>query len=293
MRIVSSTGPSCDNRRGNPNINEVSAVRHVRRMRGGSQSHLMRCSDGKLYVVKFLNNPQHARVLANELLATGLAHLTGLPVPNMSLIRVDAFLIQKTPELTVCRVDATIPCEAGIQFGSEYIINPLEGRIFDDFPAEQLNRVRNLADFAGMLAFDKWTCNVDSRQATFWRKSRQKKYTATFIDQGYCFNAGRWTTFLDNPLRGNYGRNEVYAGVSGWGSFEPWLSRIEGMDDRSMLALGGRIPPDWSITMSDLSCLLTTLIDRRSMVRDLIRDFRFSRSKPFPNWRDLSAESKQ
>ena len=37
----------------------VEAVQHVRRMRGGAQGHLMRCSDGQFYVVKFRNNPQH------------------------------------------------------------------------------------------------------------------------------------------------------------------------------------------------------------------------------------------
>lgn len=33
----------------------LSAVQHVRRMRGGAQSHLMRASDGNYYVVKFRN----------------------------------------------------------------------------------------------------------------------------------------------------------------------------------------------------------------------------------------------
>ena len=40
-------------------------------MRGGAQSQLMLGADGKLWVVKFQNNPQDVRVLANELIATG------------------------------------------------------------------------------------------------------------------------------------------------------------------------------------------------------------------------------
>ena len=59
----------------------TTAVQHVKRMRGGAQSHLMRCDDGHYYVVKFRNNPQHERVLANEFLATRLAERVGLPVP--------------------------------------------------------------------------------------------------------------------------------------------------------------------------------------------------------------------
>ena len=41
------------------------ALEHIRRMRGGAQAHLMRCSDSFYYVVKFQNNPQHVRILAN------------------------------------------------------------------------------------------------------------------------------------------------------------------------------------------------------------------------------------
>ena len=49
----------------------VIAVQQVRRMRGGAQSHLMLGADDNMYVVKFQNNPQHMRVLANELLRPG------------------------------------------------------------------------------------------------------------------------------------------------------------------------------------------------------------------------------
>jgi hypothetical protein len=262
----------------------ISAVQHVRRMRGGSQSHLMHCSDGKFYVVKFLNNPQHARVLVNEMLGSGLAELIGLPVPHTKLVQVDDSLIRNTPELIVYLENNTaVPCLTGIQFGSEYAINPFEGRIFEMFPSELFGRVRNLAAFAGMLAFDKWTGNVDSRQATFWRKGRQKKYTATFIDQGHCFNADKWT-FPDYPLCGLYPQIEVYREVRGWESFEPWLSRIEVMDERSMWDLSSRIPREWSGGIDELTELLKTLGARRSIVRDLISAFRHSWNNPFPNW---------
>ena len=266
-------------------ILRISAIQHVRRMRGGAQSHLMRCSDGKFYVVKFLNNPQHVRVLPNEILGTGLAELVGLPVPRMALVQVDVSLIHNTPELTLSMGDKSVPCEAGLQVGSEYAINPLDGRIFDDFPTALLSRVRNLGDFAGALAFDKWTGNVDDRQATFWKKGRQKKYTATFIDQGHCFNLGEWT-FPDKPLLGCYRTSKVYLGVRGWQSFEPWLSRIERMDEGAIRNLSTRIPSEWLIGRNRLPTLLEVLGHRRSIVRDLLHAFRCSRTKPFPNWCD-------
>ena len=74
----------------------------------------MRCSDNSFYVVKFCNNPQHRRVLANELLATRLAEQAGLPVPATAVVEVGEWLVKHTPELhiqlahTICPVPARV-----------------------------------------------------------------------------------------------------------------------------------------------------------------------------------------
>src|SRR5947208_8265559 len=86
--------------------------------------------------------------------------------------------------------------------------------------------IKNMKEFAGILAFDKWTGNADGRQVVFHRKRSQRKYTAAFIDFGNCFNAGEWS-FPDSPLRRAYARQEVYAHIASWVDFEPWLSRTE------------------------------------------------------------------
>jgi hypothetical protein len=253
-------------------------------MRGGAQGHLMRCSDGNHYVVKFRNNPQHLRVLANEMLATRLAERVGLPVPVTEVVEVDQWLVEHTPELSIQLAHQTIRCEPGLQFGSRYVVSPMEGQVWDYIPVEMLHRVRNLETFAGMLALDKWTGNANGRQAAFWRKSRERLYTASFIDQGYCFNAGEWT-FPDYPLRGVYARNEVYAGVRGWESFEPWLSRIEKMDEHVVWSVVNEIPPEWyESAWEELEKLARALIERRELVRGLIEIFRISPRRPFAGW---------
>jgi len=269
----------------------IMAVQHIRRMRGGAQAHLMRCSNGHFYVVKFRNNPQHRRVLANELLATRLAEWAGLPVPATDLVEVDEWLVEHTPELHIQLAHDVVQCEPGLHFGSRYAVDPLEGQVFDYVPAEMLGRVRNLETFAGILVLDKWTGNADGRQAAFWRKSRERKYTAAFIDQGHCFNAGEWT-FPDYPLRGVYARNEVYAGVQGWESFEPWLSRVEKMEEHIVWSLARDIPPEWyGGEWDELDRLVRTLIVRRGLVRELIQAFRISARMPFPEWHDESGRT--
>jgi len=75
---------------------------------------------------------------------------------------------------------------SGPSIGSRYVVPPTEGEVYDYLPEAMTRRVRNLSDFAGILVFDKWTCNADGRQAAFWKRRGERKFTASFIDQGYC-----------------------------------------------------------------------------------------------------------
>jgi hypothetical protein len=263
----------------------VLAVQAIRRMRGGAQSQLMLGADGKLWVVKFQNNPQHLRVLANELIATRLAAAAGLTVPASDVVEVTEWLIANTPDLSIELPRAVRErYRAGLQFGSQFVGGLMPGQVVDYLPEPQLEEVRNLAEFAGMLAIDKWTGNCNGRQAVFERKPRERKYRATFIDQGFCFNAGEWS-FPDTPLRGVYARNLVYAHVTGWASFEPWLSCIENMDANTLWQIAEAVPPDWyGGDTSEIERLMEQLLVRRSRVRELILSFRDSSREPFPLW---------
>src|ERR1700688_4778808 len=146
------------------------AVEHVRRMRGGAQAHLMRCDDDGYYIVKFQNNPQHLRILANEMLATRLAARLGLCVPQVEVVEVRPELIAYTSELAVQLSIGRTPCSPGKQFGSQFPGHPARMTVHDFLPDEQLSSVRNLADFLGIFVFDKWTCNTNGRQAIFFRE---------------------------------------------------------------------------------------------------------------------------
>lgn len=265
----------------------ISAVQHLRKLRGGSQSHLLRASDGAAYVTKFQNNPQHVRVLANEMLATRLGLALGLPMPRVEVIEVSDWLIAHTPDLRIQLGGREMACQSGRHLGSLYIDSEAAGLHSDYLPRELLETVHNLADFGRVLVLDKWTCNSDGRQAVFCRKtSRCQRYTATFIDQGYCFNAGEWT-FPDFPLRGVYANNCVYEGVMGWHAFEPALSRAEEMDAHTIWRCAADIPEEWYEGDRDgLDRLVQALHHRRTAIRRLISTFRESARNPFPNWVD-------
>lgn len=263
----------------------ISAVQHVRPLRGGAQSHLLHASDGNYYVTKFQDNPQHIRVLANEMLGTRLGRLLGLPMPRVEVIAVSGWLIEHSPELRLQIGDQQLAYKSGKQLGSLYVAQSSPGVSLDYLPSEMLKRVANVADFARVLVFDKWTSNSDGRQAVFSRKTPgSHRYGATFIDQGYCFNASEWT-FPDYPLRGVYSRNEVYDSVTGWESFEPALTRAEYMDPQSIWECAAGIPEEWyEGDRAGLERLVDELGNRRKCVRKLIREFQLSGSQPFPNW---------
>jgi hypothetical protein len=267
----------------------VLAVQAVRKMRGGAQSQLMLGADGHLWVVKFQNNPQHIRVLANELIASRLAEAIGLSVSATDVVEVTPWLTANTPDMEIefshSRRDRYQP---GLQFGSRYLGSQggglMPGQLVDYLPEQRLDEVRNLKEFAGVLCLDKWAGNCNGRQAVFSRSQRERKYKATFIDQGFCFNAGDWN-FPDSPLRGVYGRNCVYAGVTGWNSFSPWIERIEAMSAETLWAIAEAVPPEWyGGDLAVIERLMEKMLARRSRVRELVLSFRDSDRAPFPLW---------
>ena len=251
-------------------------------MRGGAQGQLMLGADGHVYVVKFQNNPQHTRVLANELMASRLAAAAGLTVPETELVEVSNWLIENTPELEIDLGSTRVRCQAGLQFGSRFAGGTMPGQVVDYLTEEQLVELKNPGEFAGILALDKWTGNANGRQAVFTRKQRERRYRAVFIDFGYCFHAGEWR-FEDAPLRGVYYRNDVYREITGWESFEPWLTRLETMAAETIWEVANTVPPEWyGGDQTELEALVEKLLKRQSRIRELVEAFGNSDRRPFP-----------
>ncbi len=265
----------------------VRAVEFIRRMRGASQPHLLRCEDGENYVVKFQNNPQHVRVLANEMLAGRLALLIGLPIPSPAIVEVPTELIADNPLLEMEIGSRREPCAQGLQFGSRFPGAPNRTLVVDFLPDRLLRRVRNLgAVFLGGFVFDKWTCNCNGRQAIFYRSADQEGpvYSAALIDQGFCFNDGEWD-FPDSPIRSFYPRRLVYERVSGLHSFEPFLSRIENLEARQLEECAREIPGEWcGEGAGQINRLAERLYERRRRLRQAIIDAKNSFLRPFSNW---------
>lgn len=260
----------------------------VRAMRGGSRPWLLRCDDGAYYVVKFRDNPQHVRVLANEMLAGRLAQLIGLPAAFPRYVAVGEALAGSITPPDGAPGGTGGPVRPGLHFGSRFPGDPAETLAVEFLPDRMLRAVRNLREaFLGGFVFDKWTCNCDGRQIVFYRATgaRTRGYTACLIDHGFCFNDGDWT-FPDSSIRSLYPRRCVYESVRGLESFEPFLSRIETLTEDQLLECARDIPSGWcDDDQRGPQRLMETLYLRRRKLRQALIDAKNSGVRPFPQWK--------
>jgi hypothetical protein len=275
----------------------VRARKLIRKMRGGAQAHLIEGDDGAFYVVKFINNPQHRRILINEWLAAAFLRYLQIHVPDTALIELTPEFISASPDLYLSIGPRREPVSRGLHFGSRMAVHPDRVAVFDFLPDKLLDKIENRADFLGALVFDKWVANADSRQAVFFR-ARAKAWTplkgeaparigffAQMIDHGFAFNGPHWE-FQDSPIQGLYFRTTVYDAVRSLDSFQPWLEMVENFPTEVVDAAWKEIPRDWlAEDEGALEALLEKLLERRFRVAALIEDVRRKRTSAFANWR--------
>jgi HipA-like protein len=264
-------------------------------MRGGAQAHLLEADDGNWYVVKFRNNPQHRRILVNELIASVLLEYLKVAAPETALIEVSPGFLAANPQAHITLGTRQIAVEPGWHFGSRYPGNPARVAVYDFLPDALLPKVVNLEDFRAILVFDKWMGNADGRQAVFFRAMVQRSdapagegkpgFVARMIDHGFAFNGPNWD-FPESPLQGLYARRLVYDGVRSLRDFQPWLDQVTHFPEEVMDRAWKQIPPGWLEGEEEsLERLLARLWERRPRVADLIEACRTARSNPFPQWR--------
>ena len=271
----------------------LTAVRHVRKMRGGAQSHLLEADDGCWYVVKFRNNPQHPRILVNELVSSVLLGYLKIAVPETALIQVRPDFLAANPEIHLTLGARRLPVEPGWHFGSRYPGDPARVAVYDFLPDALLPQVANLEDFRAILVFDKWVGNADGRQSVFYRAlvrrgepaaGARPGFVARMIDHGFAFNGPHWE-FTDAPLQGIYARRLVYEMVRSLDDFQPWLEQVIHFPEEVIDQAWKGIPADWIAgEEAALAQLLERLFERRARLPELIAACRTARSNPFPGW---------
>jgi HipA-like kinase len=269
----------------------LTARRYIRKMRGGAQAHLLEADDANFYVVKFLNNPQHRRILVNELVSSAFLEYLKISTAPARIIRITPEFLDENPDLYIHLGTQRIAAQPGWHFGSKYPGDPATLAVYDFVPDALLEQIGNPEEFRAILAFDKWMANADGRQCVFfraevedWTTARRKAFMAVMIDHGFVFNGPDWE-FSESPLQGLYPRKKVYEAVRSLEDFKPWLDQIVNFPEEEVDKAIRQIPPEWLEGEEEaLDRLMERLMERRERVPELISETRRARVNPFPNW---------
>lgn len=275
----------------------VNATRLERRMRGGAQAQLLACDDGRHYVTKFLENPQHRRILVNEWAASVFLRHLQISAPDVRVVNLPATLLSAEPDICLQSGTGRRPVSPGWHFGSQFPGSPASDAVYDYLPDSLLGGVVNLNHFLGALVFDKWTANSDARQAIFFRRrirdwldepsipALQKGFIAQMVDHGYIFDGPQWA-FHDSPIQGLYFRPCVYSSVRGLDDFQPWFDRARFCPESLCDEVMRQIPESWLDGDGPLlEALLDVLMNRRGRIEHLLRATARAKAQFFPCWK--------
>lgn len=265
-------------------------------MRGGAQAHLLGCDDGSYYVVKFRENPQHRRILINEWLAATFLDFLRVAAPVVRPVEVRAEFLESEPHIRLQLGQREIPIVPGRHFGSRFPGHPDRDAVYDYLPDSLMPQTTNLRDFWGVLVFDKWAGNADSRQAVFCRRrlrdmlgskagqGTKKGFVALMVDHGFILEGPHWN-LSRAPLQGLYFRPIVYQELRSMDDFEPWLSLVRSMPEEIFDRALRSVPQEWlDGDLPQLEAVLERLYQRREIAADLVRESISARPGHFPKW---------
>lgn len=231
---------------------------YMRRLSGGSQSWLIRASDGKFYVLKFALNPQGPNVVFNEALGSLLASHLGIPTPAWSPIRVGADFLAENSGVCfdwpsgasrsgnpTAAVTSPVPPTPGVHFGSHHISTTADRMVYEIVPHTWSRRVASPHLFLGVLLLDIWAENADRRQALFLEQP-DRALDVVFFDHGHMFRG----PFGNKPLKSVrsclYHHWDLYLrALSESNDLDVWLNKIESVSEAAIEGLMEGIPREW------------------------------------------------
>lgn len=220
----------------------VSAVGFLYKLCGSSQPSILRGSDGGFYVVKFNSFPG-SRGLANEAVGAELIRCAGLPAPDWVPMEVSDEFLERNPGLWFSTGGGAIRPAAGLYFASRLVEARGEARTYQMIPHAWIGRIRNRADFLGMLMLDLWANQCDRRQAVFL--SHSGSLYARFIDNDSLFG-GKFGNEITCPRRTMVHDLDTYKGLWDEKKVQKWLQKFEGIDEDCIHEVLTSIPEEWA-----------------------------------------------
>lgn len=260
----------------------VQAQAYVRHQGGGgSDPHLIRGSDGELYVVKFRGNPQEnipggGRILSNELVATKVGRLIGAPCPETAVVLVDDEMIRSAG----IRYPLGVP-PGGPQFGSRYV-SDASGATFQEPTPTHIGQFRNLDQVPRMVLLDSIVMNQDRKPAHIIFHGVPGAFRFWAVDYGHCFGVNAsWTSLPQDLTNAPLVAHVLADRVTERASLDKAIELVEGsLTDSAIESVLSLLPAkEWGRDDSEVASMRCFLQRQRQGIRARV----LSHLRQFPN----------
>lgn len=242
---------------------------------------MIRADDKARYNVKFKENDQGPRILANDLIASQIAVRLGVPTPDSVIVEIDQTFLDANPILGTRYPKPVAP---GAHFGSMIVRNT-----FDNPPVGLINTVSNVADFPQIIVFDILTENTDRCNVGNFLIVRLDHYPQqthfVSIDHGHCFGPN-WDLTLPQRI-GSWCKShlrEITDAIRGSDPFRVAITNASGISPEWLDEVFNYLPQEWGVSPEELRALKAFILGQVLRVEEIL-----SRERAlFPNWQGRS-----
>ncbi|PEJ25042.1 hypothetical protein CN689_26385 [Peribacillus butanolivorans] len=231
--------------------------------KGRTNPKLIECSDGNIYVVKFMN-AEFKRSIINDWIAYQLGKLINLPMPDCEIISIPDGLIQSSEIFKKTGVSA------GLAFGSIFKKNKISVN------NNSLAKCRNINNLADMFIFDMWINNRDRNKNNMIIVNDHQP-TLLFIDHEKAFCGRNWKEHdlikFSEILNPRWSKNQIYfiQHLKNNDLFQNPLQLIQSLTIAQIREAVYSIPKEWNLKESEQEHLIDFLVKRRELLGEQIQ----------------------
>lgn len=259
-------------------------ILHNKITNGVTKPFIILCNNGEQYIVKFQQNPEGKRVLANEFVCARIAELLDLPLANPSLINVSKeFLLIHGNEISEHVGEEVFP---GLHFGTQKIKNA-----FQINTAKIIDTASNKECIPSILLFDQLICNKDreSNGGNLLIDGKEKEIVV--IDHTHVFDLGPlWNEYelkrrLGEPFfriqSNGYVYRKLIPYVDGFSPFHHILGKMKSLNKNIVVDIIESIPEEWDVTKNERIVLSEYIMDRLERIEEALPILK----ENLPNWK--------
>jgi hypothetical protein len=238
----------------------VSANKHLGRLGGSGQHHLVEANDGFKYVVSVPSGLWIEAVPATEIICNALARRMGLTVPSPAIVAVDTDILRQMDK------DGPLRPFTRAKQGPRHCCG---FRFIEPSADSGVSRapVRDREQMLGALLFDCWVANFRSGRFVVAKSDALRGYKPIFFDHARCLAGADWGRYM-----ARYQHFKVCGKVNlvpeDRRILEKWFRRISDLDMNPIWDLVFQIPRGW---YGSRSARVGELLDDISIRRTYLR----------------------